>query len=124
MNEGKLILIDRKIKLDLFLQIREEEILSKLKRVVKEEGDLVQSFKFLNPVDDNEERERIIRRLQELKREENRVRSLSDDDLFDGDCDEYDWMKISAQCFDGHISPQSCRSIDSFLGKENLILIP
>ena len=83
--------------------------MSKLKCVIKEESDLVNSFKFLNPVDDQDEREGIVRRLQELKREENRVRSLTNDELFDGECNEYDWMKISALGFDGHISPESCR---------------
>ena len=97
-------------------QIREEEIQLKLKRVVKEEGDLVQSFKFLNPVEDQKRREQTIHRLQELKKEENRIRSLPDEMLFDGDCNEYDWMKVSAQGFEGHISPESCRlSKNSFV---------
>jgi len=51
----------------------------------------------------------LTQRLRDLKREEDRIRALPDEKLFDGECAEYDWMKISAQCFDGHISPESCR---------------
>ena len=95
-------------ELGLF-QIREEAILLKLKHVIKEQTDILTEFKKLNPVDDRVERESKLKRLRDLKREEDRIRALSDDELFDDIYEDYDWMKISAQCFDAAISPESCR---------------
>jgi hypothetical protein len=92
-----------------FFQIREEAILLKLKHVIKEQTDVLMEFKKLNPVDDKEEREVKLKRLRELKREEDQIRDLSDQELFDDIYEDYDWMKISAQCFDAAISPESCR---------------
>ena len=91
------------------MQIREEAILLKLKHVIKLQTDILNEFKKLNPVDDKEEREAKLKKLRELKREEDRIRALSDDELFDDIYEDYDWMKISAQCFDSAISPESCR---------------
>ena len=90
-------------------QIREEAIMLKLKHVIKEQTDILTEFKKLNPVDDRVERESKLKRLRDLKREEDRIRALSDDELFDDIYEDYDWMKISAQCFDAAISPESCR---------------
>jgi hypothetical protein len=60
----------------LSLQIREEAIQLKLKKVVKEETEIITKYRLLNPVDDKEEREQKLKRLRELKQEEDRVKAL------------------------------------------------
>ena len=90
-------------------KIREEAIQMKLKHVIKEQTEIMTEFRHLNPVDDREEREQKTRRLRELKWEEDQVRALPDEEIF-GDLEtEYDWMKVSAQCFDAVVSTESCR---------------
>ena len=82
-----------------------------LKPVVKAQTDILNRFRLLNPVDDKKEREEMMKRLKDLKREEDRIRELPNEDLFKGSTTvkEYDWMKISAQGFNGYISAQSCK---------------
>ena len=83
----------------------------KLKYVIKEQTEIMTEFRRLNPVDDKEEREQKLKRLRQLKREEEEVRGLPDEDIFGPLEVEYDWMKVSAQCFDAVVSPESCRCV-------------
>lgn len=96
-------------KRSISLQVREDTISLRMKPVIREQTELLKIFKKLSPADDHVERIQVLEKLRELKRCEDEISAISDDDLFVDRFEEYDWMKLSAQCFDTLITPESCK---------------
>ena len=58
---------------------------------------------------DETERKELVNKLNEIKSKESVIREQSDIELFNDSSEEFSWLEISMQTFDGFFSERSCR---------------
>ena len=89
--------------------VREDAIDRLLKPVIQEEEELLRKINSkLHPLS-IDEKKRALKRLRKLESQVEDVRQLPAEELFKASDQEYDWMKIAAQNFEGTMTPETCR---------------
>ena len=91
----------------LYDAVRESALNNRL-RSLNQEKELVLTRRN-NRYLDEKDRENLNRRLKELKDTELKIRSQTDSELFANLAEEFSWLEISMQTFDGYFSEKSCR---------------
>ena len=98
----------RKPEMEKLYSAVREHALNKRLRYLKQERELMLTRRN-NRYTDEDERNRLTQKLKELRRDEARIRSQPDLKLLEDIAEEFDWLEISMQTFDGLISERSCR---------------
>ncbi|XP_059093957.1 snRNA-activating protein complex subunit 4 homolog [Tigriopus californicus] len=93
-------------KKSLLLAVKEDALREKMSRPMAHWEHLLgeSEKKNLKP----ERKTQLLMDLREAKREIERIKCLSEDELFHNREEDFDWMRISVQAFQGMISPKSC----------------
>ena len=85
-----------------------ENALGKRLRSLHQERELVRTRRN-NRYTDEKEKEELTKRLKDIRNVEAKIRSKPDIELFENISEEFSWLEISMQTFEGYFSEQSCR---------------
>ena len=98
----------RKSEKDKLFQAVKEDALKKRMRGTNQEKDAI-LIRLNNRYIDETERKDLANKLKEIKSKESVIREQSDIELFKDSSEEFSWLEISMQTFDGFFSERSCR---------------
>ena len=98
----------RKTDKNKLLNAVREDALKKRMRGMHQEKELLVT-RLRSRYTDEIERKELANRLKDIEDKEVVIRDQSDNDLFNDPSEEFSWLEISMQSFDGYFSEKSCR---------------